>query len=371
MHHADKHAPAPLRDGVTSSGCERNWPMNCWWVIAHSSEVSAAPVSRWALEMPLVVYRKADGTPVALHDRCPHRWAPLSMGWVEGDNVVCSYHGLQFSPAGKCVKFPTVAKGKGPNVNIRSYPVVDRYNFIWVWTGDTAKADPALIPEDLAYLSDPAWHVIWGYRSVEGNYMQIKENVCDLTHFVFLHRNSAGVVGWDRTPWVKVEGERVTFGLEFAMAPLPPTYAVPLGVPIGTPANRVDYSAHLSAGVIHGWSDIENPVKGPGQPETVKFFVTHITTPVSVAKSHYFWVFARNFGGPFDVNATLAAADPVFDEDVRVIEATQAMARRALDQEGALEISVVSDRAAIEVRRSVAKLVRAEREAERAQGAAE
>ena len=366
MDDAANLVPAPVREGVTTTKDERNWPMNCWWVVAHASEVSSAPISRWALEMPLVIYRKTDGGLVALHDRCPHRWAPLSMGWVEDDNVVCSYHGMQFSPAGKCVKFPTLKPGKEPNVRIRSYPVEERYGFIWVWTGDAEIVDPTLIPDDLAYLSDPAWHVVWGYKAVEANYMQIKENVCDLSHFAFLHRNSAGVVGWERLPWVKVDGERVTFGLEFEATPLPPTYAIPLAVPIGTTANRIDYTAHLSAGAAHGWSDIENPMNGDEEPDILKHYVTHMTTPVSLTKSHYFWVFARDFGGPFDVEQTRAAADPVFNEDVCVLQATQAMARRTLDQEDAIEISIASDRAAIEMRRSVARVVRAEREAERA-----
>ena len=368
MDNPAKLAPDPIRNAVTTSRTERNWPVNCWWVVAHSSEVAAGPISRWALETPLVIYRKADGALIALHDRCPHRWAPLSRGWVEGDNIVCGYHGIQFSPTGQCVKVPTL-RDEGPKIRIPSYPVAERYNFVWVWLGDAEKADPELIPNDLAYMSDPAWSVVWGYKAVEGNFMQIKENVCDLTHFSFLHKNSAGVVGWDRAPWVKTEGERVTFGLEFDMAPLPPTYTIPLGVEMGTRANRTDYSTHLTAAAHHGWSDIESPNPTPGGPEVLQFYVAHFTTPVSASKSHYFWVFARNFGPPFDVDLTRAAADPVFDEDVAMVEATQAMVRRAFDQDDAMEFSIASDRAAIEARRSVARLVRAELEAERVKSA--
>ena len=361
MDDAADLAPAPVREGVSTTKDEQNWPINSWWPIAHTSELSAVPVSRWLLEMPIVLYRKADGEVVALHNRCPHRWAPLSMGWVEADNIVCSYHGMQFSPGGKCVNFPTLDRSKWPNVRVRSYPVAERYSFIWIWTGDVEKADPSLIPGDLAYLSDPKWHVVWGYKAVEANYMQIKENVCDLSHFAFLHRNSAGVVGWERLPWVKVDGDRVTFGLEFEATPLPPAYSIPLELPLGTLANRKDYTAHLSPAVTHGWSDIENPVANREGPPVLTQYVVHLTTPVSIAKSHYFWAFARDFGGPFDVEQTRAAADPIFEEDVRVLEATQAMARRANDQEDAIEISILSDRAAIETRRSVARIVKAER----------
>jgi hypothetical protein len=54
------NAPAPVREGVGTDGSGRNWPMNSW----------------------LALYRRANGDPAALHNRCPHRWAPLSLGEV-------------------------------------------------------------------------------------------------------------------------------------------------------------------------------------------------------------------------------------------------------------------------------------------------
>jgi hypothetical protein len=43
-----------------------------------------------------------------------------------------------------------------PKLRVKSYPVMKRGNFVWVWMGDAAKADPALIM-DLPYLDDPKW----------------------------------------------------------------------------------------------------------------------------------------------------------------------------------------------------------------------
>ena len=43
---------------------------------------------------PVVLFRKEDGTPVALEDRCVHRHLPLSMGRLVGDHLQCHYHGL-------------------------------------------------------------------------------------------------------------------------------------------------------------------------------------------------------------------------------------------------------------------------------------
>ena len=60
----------------------RNYPRNAWWVAGLSSDVTDKPVQRWMLELPIVLYRGADGRVAALDDRCPHRWAPLSTGVV-------------------------------------------------------------------------------------------------------------------------------------------------------------------------------------------------------------------------------------------------------------------------------------------------
>jgi phenylpropionate dioxygenase-like ring-hydroxylating dioxygenase large terminal subunit len=361
MDDAGALAPTPVREGISTSGPDRNWPMNCWWVAAHSSEISATPTSRWMLGMPIALYRKGDGKPVALHNRCPHRWAPLSKGKVQGDDLVCIYHGMQFSPSGQCVRVPS-QKSTPPAIRVRSFPAVERYCFIWIWTGDVAKADPALIPDELAYLSDPAWHHVWGYRAVDGNYMQLKENVLDLTHFAFLHKDSLGIEGWEQAPWVKVTEDRVTFGLEFQMEPLARIYSEPAGKPAGFCANRAEWGMQLSPAAHHAGTDMHDPNAGPGGLEYFKQRFVHITTPVSIGKSHYFWAIARDHGGPFDVEASRAFADVVFDEDIGVIEATQAIALRAADQDSAVEFRVAADLPSVSGRRQIERLVKTERE---------
>jgi nitrite reductase (NADH) small subunit len=41
---------------------------------------------------PVAVFRAADGTVFALHDRCPHRQGPLSEGIVHDRKVTCPLH---------------------------------------------------------------------------------------------------------------------------------------------------------------------------------------------------------------------------------------------------------------------------------------
>jgi phenylpropionate dioxygenase-like ring-hydroxylating dioxygenase large terminal subunit len=351
--------PDPVRETTGWMGAGRNWPLNSWWVAAHASEVSHKPTLRWVLETPMVLYRKADGEAVTLHNRCAHRWAPLSMGEVQGDNLVCAYHGLQYAPSGQCVKVPT-QENTPPAIRVRSFPTSERYGFVWVWTGNPTHADPELIPADLAYLMDPTWHSVWGYRAVNANYMQIKENVLDLTHFSFLHKNSLGISDWNCPAAVEVTDSRVIFRQSFPMAPLAPIYAIPAGKPVGKPVSRENWGAQLSPGAHHGSVEMHDPYPEPSGLEHFKLRVIHLTTPVSVGKTHYYWAMARDHGEPFEVEKTRAAIGVIFDEDIVVLEATHAMVQRSCDQDEAVELSIKADRAGIEGRRKVAAMVKAE-----------
>jgi phenylpropionate dioxygenase-like ring-hydroxylating dioxygenase large terminal subunit len=79
---------------------------NCWYVAAWSEEVTHAPLARTLLGLPVMLYRTEQGESVALEDRCCHRNLPLSLGFIESNNVCCGYHGLKFAPSGQCIEIP-------------------------------------------------------------------------------------------------------------------------------------------------------------------------------------------------------------------------------------------------------------------------
>ena len=121
---------------------------NTWYVAAWNHElIDGKKLARTILEKPIVLYRGASGKVVALDDRCCHRAAPLSMGRIEGDDIRCMYHGMKFDTSGKCIQIPgqDIIPAK---LGVRSYPVVERYNLIFIWTGDAGKGrsepDPRL-----------------------------------------------------------------------------------------------------------------------------------------------------------------------------------------------------------------------------------
>ena len=126
---------------------ERTFPLNAWYAAAWGHEIQHALTARTVCGKDLVLYRRdEDGAVTALEDACWHRLVPLSLGWLEGDQVVCGYHGLKFNAAGRCTYMPA-QKTINPSACVRSYPVVERHRMVWVWPGDPALADPAKIPD--------------------------------------------------------------------------------------------------------------------------------------------------------------------------------------------------------------------------------
>ena len=82
---------------------EKPFLRNAWYMAAWGHEVGEALLRRRLLGDPVLLFRKTDGAVAAMVDRCPHRYAPLSMGTRDGDTITCGYHGLTFNAGGTCI----------------------------------------------------------------------------------------------------------------------------------------------------------------------------------------------------------------------------------------------------------------------------
>lgn len=176
----------PLAEGMFA-------PKNQWYVVAWSDEVTREPIERFILDEPIALYRKRDGSPVALHGRCPHRSFPLGRSRVVDDNIQCGYHGITFGPDGSCKDIPS--QPQIPKVcQVASYPLVERWKWIWIWPGDPALADESLLPDHFELgLEDPSYSTGGNiYNFVPGRYMLLHDNLFDLTHIGYLHMDTFG-----------------------------------------------------------------------------------------------------------------------------------------------------------------------------------
>ena len=128
------------------------WVRNAWYVACTPDEIEGKPLGRKICGEQMVLFRGEGGQVTALEDFCPHRGAPLSLGFLKDGQLICGYHGLAMSCSGRAAGMP------GQRVNgfppVRRFPAVERYGFVWVWPGQAASADEADLP-DLFWWSFP------------------------------------------------------------------------------------------------------------------------------------------------------------------------------------------------------------------------
>ncbi len=174
--------------------------INNWYVAAGSHEVTAKkPIGVRMLCCDFVLFRDDKGKAVCLSGVCCHRGAILSGGEINNHNVVCPYHGWEFSGSGKCTLIPSQGpEGAIPKrVRVDSYPTQEKYGWVWVFLGDLAENErpkiPDLFPE---YDDNEGWKRIpYGFEA-KANWMRFEENSLDTAHTQFVHR----VFGSKRTP---------------------------------------------------------------------------------------------------------------------------------------------------------------------------
>lgn len=333
---------------------------NAWYVAAWSAEVGRKYLTRRILGQPILMYRKQDGTPVALIDRCPHKLAPLSYGELKGDIVECGYHGLQFDCAGSCVRAPGQTHTP-PNGHVRSFPVEERYNAIWIWMGDTALADPNDIVK-VEHYGSPGWAVVDSqYLHFKTNYLNITDNLVDPAHTTFVHKNTIGNAAGEDVP-VKVEqGDSHVLAYRWIENAAP----IPLAEKMGNFKGLTDrwqyyylFMPSVSC-VDFGTMDAGVEHTEENKNRSMRSFSYNFLTPETESATHYFWLHVRNYHvDKPDVDADIAVLmTRTFKEDQHILAAVQA----AQEETGVREyLRLGIDNAPLRIRRMVDKLIATE-----------
>jgi vanillate O-demethylase monooxygenase subunit len=273
-----------------------------------------------------MLYRKFDRTVVALHDACPHRLLPLSMGIKEGDNIRCRYHGLLINSEGQTLEMPVRSERAHKSICARTYPVEERHRFVWIWIGDADKADRKLIP-DFWPCSHREWTFDGGYYHIKCDYRLIIDNLIDLTHETYTHRGSIGQQEILDAPIETVaDGNRVTVTRWMPGIEAPPFWRNALKKEGLVDRWQICHFLPPSSVIIDvGVSPVAAGDTVESHEHGVRGFVIDAITPENDTTSHYFWGMARNF----DIHDAGFTArfkkqqGEVFLEDVAVLEAQQ------------------------------------------------
>jgi phenylpropionate dioxygenase-like ring-hydroxylating dioxygenase large terminal subunit len=337
---------------------------NMWYVAAWDHEIKRLTLTRrLLLGDAVVLYRKTDGAPVALEDRCCHRHAPLSAGTLRGDAVECPYHGLRFGPDGACTKIPTQDTIPA-NARVRSYPVAEKYHWIWIWMGDPALADESLIP-DFHVMDDPEWTWRGETLHVEGNYMLVVENLMDLTHLPALHVTTLADTAIPENE-IPVEYKILDDGIQVNRwvldTPIPPYFRLLAGLDRDLRVDRwmnTSYTPPSFVRIDIGAAEAGTGARDGDRGQGVTTWNLNAITPETETTSHYFWAQAQDFAGddPSITELDFHLVHTAFQEDLAIIKGQQANLDLAPD---APRLDLAADRAGVQARRMVERMVRAE-----------
>jgi phenylpropionate dioxygenase-like ring-hydroxylating dioxygenase large terminal subunit len=343
-------------EGLRGAG---DYPLDAWYAVARDVELRHELLARRVCDTPLAVYRKLDGTAVALEDCCWHRMLPLTKGRLVGDDFECGYHGLRYDATGRCTHMPSQAI-VNPNACVRSFPVVERHRYVWVWLGAAALADEQSVP-DLHENHDPGWAGDGELMHARCNYKLVLDNLMDLTHETFVHKDSIGQSAVAETAFVTHHGRQVVQVTRWMIdVDAPPFWAKQLGKP-----GRVDRWQIIrfqAPGTIT--IDVGVAPTGTGAPEGdrsqgVNGMVINTVTPETRRTCHYFWAFVRNYRREEQAitHELRAGVSRIFKEDELVLEAQQ----RAVDEfPGRTFYDLNIDAGGVWARRQIAAMIDAE-----------
>jgi phenylpropionate dioxygenase-like ring-hydroxylating dioxygenase large terminal subunit len=324
---------------------------DCWYVAGFAWEFDRSLRARTLLGRPLVLFQSEDGQPRALSDRCIHRSYPLSKSRLDGDTIVCGYHGLRYDARGDCIEAPSLREGCPKGLGVRSYALREQGPLVWIWMGD---GDPAPKLPLGDWVASPAWPASQQYYHLPASYVALHENLLDLTHLSFLHANSFGTPDFATAPYeVEIDDAAGRFRLKRSVLPtrLPPVWSEPTGL-TGRDAARITTStfAGPSAHTVNGvFCALDVP---EDERADTQIITAHLPTPETATSTHYFIHHGRNFAieRPEVTQFMQQQLAIAFTEDLVGLAAIEDLVART-GEDDFYEVSLSSDKAGLAMRR--------------------
>lgn len=302
---------------------------NSWYVAEIASAVGRGLTPAKVLGEPIVLFRQQDGHIVALENACPHRKLPLSMGRLKGDQIECGYHGLTFDGTGACTRVPGAEKIPHA-ARVRSYPVVERYGFAWIWMGEAGLADPAAI-SPIEFWGEPGWAPNSPDSMLfECNYLYITDNLLDPSHVAWVHASSFGGAGTGtaETPIQTTVTDAHVTAWRWMLDTDPAPFYAPLLKFKGRCDRKQHYEMRFPVHMLARAIFTPAGTGGEGRPlHPDVFFMDsyNYLTPIDEKTTRYFWIQMRNVrADDTELSRQMnVAIRKVFEEDRLILNAVQ------------------------------------------------
>jgi phenylpropionate dioxygenase-like ring-hydroxylating dioxygenase large terminal subunit len=330
--------------------------LNTWYAAGWSDAIGASLTPITMLDQALVLFRDSAGRVRVMSDRCPHRFAPLHLGTLCGDRVQCAYHGLQFDGEGRCVHNPHGDGAIPKAALLRTFPVIEMHTLVWVWMGEPARADPALVP-DFAFLTDPDLVTNKGYLHGSGHYELYSDNIMDLGHAEFLHPGLGAPAFTKGKRDIYQKGNTVWSNVGSLNDFLSPLHAS---------------IKQLEGQRLDWWVDVRWDLPASmeltlyvdevgGSRESAKWLDRgcHVMTPETATSTHYFWANCRNYRRDDQAltQAIQAGFEAAFENEDKPMIAAQAAMMGDDDFWSLNPVLLAGDAGGVRARRLLAKLI--------------
>ena len=160
-----------------------------WYPVMPMSHLETGPKPFTLLGYSIVLWKDANGAPAAVIDRCSHRTAKLSKGWVSDGDVVCPYHGWAYNRTGACTRVPQVGDTTYPDgIAVAAYQCQAKYDHAWVCLDEPLAPIPEFEEEvDPQFRKIHEFYEVWRCAG-----LRVMENSFDNAHFSFVHQKSFG-----------------------------------------------------------------------------------------------------------------------------------------------------------------------------------
>lgn len=317
-----------------------------WYPVIPSDRLADQPVPFTLLGINLVLFRDGAGKATALIDRCCHRTAKLSKGWLEQGNIVCPYHGWTYDGTGKCVRVPQrpdykPAAEPGKGIAVEAFRCSERHGVVWVALEEPLHGIPELPEYD-----DPAYRRVFEfYEPWEAPGLRIMENSFDNAHFSYVHKASFGIVE---------EPEPVQPRLE----PHPAGFVMYADVPVKNPEIQKSNLGIASDRTVRQyektwWMPFSRKMKVT-YPNGLVHIIMTLTAPIDDRRSQVIQFLLRSDSEADAPAANLVKFDrQVTHEDMAILEACDWDVPLSM----ASELHMPTDKPGLEMRRMLAKLL--------------